>query len=215
MTSKIVRNRLGRISKPGAGTCSKTLLIVATVLAFAMDSSATVADAQDSVCCGCGLIRNPRSITLRDMWDRDHPDGADHGHHTYQSTGTYYYHRPYNSSHYHQHRLRFQQRAGSESLSQETIPDRQFVEGFQYADSKKNHLFRPLVREAPDSLNRVRRPKDSGVLEFADWRRHESAKSEWSKNQAHEKAKSTTALSETLRVTPASNSAKIVTSRGE
>lgn len=115
-------------------------------------------------------------ITLQDMWDREHPDGTQHGHIAYPSNGMYYYRRPYNASHYRQHRIRLQQVL---EVTESIGP--QFNNGFQYVNPKENHLFRSQVRSADPKKDRVDPPTDSGVLEFADWRRYKAANMAWTK----------------------------------
>lgn len=156
-------------------------------LAIATTTAVAVAVAQDGAgeVCGDG---GGNKITLCDMWDRELPDGTQVGHQAYHSTGMYYYHRPYNASHYRQHRMRLQRYRHEPIVDPSSNPERQrnFVAGFQYADSRPEHLFRPFVRQPAKVDSIVTRPTDSSVLEFADWRRYESAERAWLQTRDYE-----------------------------
>jgi hypothetical protein len=59
-----------------------------------------------------------------------------------------------------------------------------FSNGFQYADAKPLHLFRPLVRSTNADTDKLDRVEDSRVLEFSDWNRYEEARKAWNTEQA-------------------------------
>ena len=173
----------------------KTAFFVATVCLFATLISTveaqeipplqnlSILDCQTVEASGCnfGHARATAiaiSNDLHEMWNREHPDGTQHGHITYSSNGIYYYHRPYNGSHYRQHQMRL-----ARSIEHADLPKKRFSEGFQYTDPQENHLFRLQVRSADPKKDAVDPPKESGVLEFADWNRFEAANLVWKKEQ--------------------------------
>jgi len=63
----------------------------------------------------------------------------------------------------------------------ELLIEPRFHDGFQYVNPKENHLFRSQIRSADPARDQVDAPKASGLLEFADWQRHEAAKLAWNK----------------------------------
>lgn len=147
--------------------------------------SNSIADHEESGCC-CSSDCQSRRMAVCEMWDREMPDGTQHGHLRYWSTGIYYYHRPYNAMHYRQHRARLQ------STVRPYAPfeaQHGFSRGYQYAESNPSHLFRPLVREADPAKDEVDSFDASRVLEFADSVRYRHAKTAWDKKREQEKGK--------------------------